>query len=103
MTEPHLSVVIPVHNDADVVGGAVTSALDAGVDLEVVVVDDGSDDDPAGAVAAVAGDRVRVVRTANGGPSRARNVGAEHAAGTVLVFLDADDRLATGWAKPVID
>jgi glycosyltransferase involved in cell wall biosynthesis len=62
-------------------------------DLEVIVVDDASDDETPGVLAALASEdaRVRVVRPdARGGAGRARNAGAARAAGTVLAFLDDD-------------
>jgi CDP-glycerol glycerophosphotransferase len=73
-----------------------------GVDLEVVVVDDGSPDG-SGAIAdayAARDSRVTVLHVANGGLGAARNVGTEHvlARGTdgYLAFLDSDDVLPSG-------
>ena len=70
----------------------------AGVDLEVVVVDDGSPDG-SGEIAdayAARDDRVRVLHVANGGLGSARNVGTEHVTGDLLGFLDSDDVLPPG-------
>jgi dolichol-phosphate mannosyltransferase len=64
-----VSVVIPAHNEAEVIGptvGAVAAALDgAGRDYEVIVVDDGSTDDTAARVAAISdrNPRVRCLRS----------------------------------------
>jgi glycosyltransferase involved in cell wall biosynthesis len=57
--------------------------------LEIVVVDDGSDDATAGVAEAV-DPSVRVVRRRHGGKARAVWAGAEHAGGEILLFLDAD-------------
>lgn len=86
-------VVIPAYNAERFVGGAVRSALAQTVgDVGVVVVDDGSADRTADAARAVADPRVTVMTTANGGPSRARNLGARLAPpAEYLAFLDADD------------
>jgi glycosyltransferase involved in cell wall biosynthesis len=58
--------------------------------MEVIVVDDGSDDDTA-AVAAGFGPPVRVVTQARGGPASARNRGLEEARGGFVAFIDQDD------------
>ncbi len=69
-----------------------------GVDLEVVVVDDGSPD-RSGAIAdeyAARDDRVSVLHVANGGLGAARNVGTERVTGEYLAYLDSDDVLPPG-------
>lgn len=92
MTRPTVSVVIPTYNRATRVPAALDSALRQGVpDLEIVVVDDGSQDDTHAVVAAY-GDRVRYVHQANAGVGAARNTGIRHATGTFVAFLDSDDR-----------
>lgn len=95
---PLVSVVIPTYQRRDLVVEAVESALaqtrgGLEVDLEVIVVDDGSTDGTAEALAArYAGDaRVRVVRKENGGTASARNAGLEAAQGAYVALLDSDD------------
>ena len=92
---PRVSVVVPVYDAARWVVGAVDSALaQTWPELDVVVVDDGSRDDPAGALAErVRGGRVRVVRQENRGAAGARNTGIAEARGHFVHFLDADDVL----------
>jgi glycosyltransferase involved in cell wall biosynthesis len=58
----------------------------------IVVVDDGSTDDPAAVVARFP--RVRLIRQENRGLAAARNAGLAALDTTYVVFLDADDRLA---------
>ncbi|WP_336338317.1 glycosyltransferase family 2 protein [Haloarcula brevis] len=93
MPEPRVSVVIPAYERGDVVGRAVDSALAQTVsDIEVVVVDDGSDDDTAAVAEAYDDERVRVLtHGTNRGVSAARNTGVEVAAGEYVAFLDSDD------------
>jgi glycosyltransferase involved in cell wall biosynthesis len=88
-----VSVVIPCHNMSAFVRDAVESALAQTVAVhEVIVVDDGSDDDAAHALAAIADARLRTIRReTNGGASVARNVGSRLATGDLVAFLDADD------------
>jgi glycosyltransferase involved in cell wall biosynthesis len=87
-----VSAVIPTFNCSKYIVDAVESALkQTSVDLEVIVVDDGSTDDTAERLACF-GDRIRYIRQENGGPSKARNRGIREAKGELIAFLDADDR-----------
>lgn len=95
-----VSVVIPCHDYARFLPGAVTSVLgQRGVDVEVVVVDDASTDgslDVARRLAA-ADPRVRVLaHRDNRGPVETFNDGLELVRGEFLVRLDADDLLTPG-------
>jgi glycosyltransferase involved in cell wall biosynthesis len=84
-----LSVIVPVHNGARFLQRCLESlARSEFRDYECIVVDDGSTEDIA-PLAARYGVRL-VVLDHQGGPARARNRGAEHARGEILVFLDAD-------------
>lgn len=90
--EPVVGVVIPAFQSAAFVLDAVASVLGQSHDaVDVVVVDDGSQDGTAELVAAVADRRLRVVSQANAGVARARNRGAAEVRGELLAFLDADD------------
>ena len=69
-------------------------------DLEVVVVDDGSSDGSADGLDD--DERVRVIRGSELGAPVARNLGAAHARGEYLVFLDAHCRVSPGWLDVLI-
>ncbi len=87
-----ISVVIPAYNAESTIADAVRSALQQSVPtLEIIVVDDGSTDATASIVSQEF-PQVQVIRTANGGPSQARNQGMKVARGEWVAFLDADDR-----------
>lgn len=93
MSAPSLvSVIVPVHNGARYLDEALTSILDQTyAPIEIIVVDDGSEDESAG-IAARHGERVRLVRRAvAGGAAAARNAGVGVARGVYLAFLDHDD------------
>jgi GT2 family glycosyltransferase len=93
-----VSVIIPVLNGADFVGGAIGSALAQSLsDLEVIVVDDGSTDETAAIVQGfMARDgRVRLIQhAAPRGVSAARNAALRAATGEWIAPLDADDAFA---------
>jgi glycosyltransferase involved in cell wall biosynthesis len=88
---PRVSVVTPTRNRHDMLSGALSSALgQRGVELEVIVVDDGSD--PPVSVALVSDPRLRVVHHQSSvGVSAARNTGIEQARAQWIAFLDDDD------------
>jgi CDP-glycerol glycerophosphotransferase len=98
-TDVLLSVVVPVYNAQNVLPQCLDSILSQDVgEVEVVVVNDGSTD----ASEAVAQDYARrhssvaVVTTVNQGPGLARNLGVERCGGEFLAFADADDVVAPG-------
>jgi cellulose synthase/poly-beta-1,6-N-acetylglucosamine synthase-like glycosyltransferase len=68
-------------------------------DYEVIVVDDGSADDPA-AVASQYG--VMVVRQDHAGAGAARNRGAQEARGAILLFTDADCEPLPDWIEQML-
>ncbi|WP_229402374.1 glycosyltransferase family 2 protein [Micromonospora okii] len=93
--EPLVSVVVPCYNRARTVALCVRSVRRQTYPaVEVVVVDDASDDGSA-EVAEAAGATVLRLPT-NSGPGAARNRGAAHARGEILFFLDADVALEPG-------
>lgn len=99
-----ISVVIPAYNAEGCISRALESVVAwKGDDLEVVVVDDGSEDGTYAAAGSFAcrDDRVIVIRQKNGGRSSARNIGIAAAQGEWLMFVDADDYLLPGWNESV--
>lgn len=106
MTEPRLSVVIPAHNEEALIGEVLEAILTSvasatrvapgdlwlpNTGVEVIVVDDASED----ATAAIAGafaerTGVRLVSCVGGTCAAARNAGAAASSGRVLCFVDAD-------------
>lgn len=84
-----ITAVMPAFNAAEFIAESIASLLaQTEPPVEVIVVDDGSEDDTAG-VAARAG--ARVIRQANGGPAAARNAGIRSATTEWIALLDADD------------
>lgn len=100
-TDVTISVVIPAYNYGSSLARAVDSVMvqlqDANADL--LVIDDGSTDDTPQVLEQLVarhGERVRVLRKANGGLSSVRNLGIVQTQGRYLIFLDADDEMAPG-------
>ena len=88
---PTFSIAIAASQAAATVGAAVESALAQTVPPhEVIVCDDGSTDDLAGALAALR-DRIVLIRQENRGEAAAKNAAARRATGDFVAFLDADD------------
>ena len=97
MTTPQVSVVIPCRNAEPWVGETVASVVSqADVSLELIVVDDGSDDRSAEIASASADGRLTLIRQAGSGVSRARNTGTAAASAPFVQYLDADDVLLPG-------
>lgn len=98
---PRVSVILPVYNRAATVGRAIASVRAQTMpDWELIIVDDASDDDLAGAVAAVSDGRVCLLRhERNRGAAAARNTGIEAARSPLIAFLDSDDE----WLPPKLE
>jgi glycosyltransferase involved in cell wall biosynthesis len=90
--EPTVGVVITTYNHAHFLQQALESAQSQTRPADaIVVVDDGSTDDPASVVSRFPG--VRLIRQENRGLAAARNAGVAALETSHVIFLDADDRL----------
>ncbi|HEV2561692.1 MAG TPA: glycosyltransferase [Rhizomicrobium sp.] len=89
---PLFSVVIPTYNRAGVLKEVLKSVLAQSCqDFEIVVVDDGSKDNPKKIIDEIADARIRFRAQENRGASAARNAGIDLALGRYVAFLDSDD------------
>ncbi|KAB7739178.1 glycosyltransferase [Parvibaculum sedimenti] len=94
-----ISVIMPALNAGRFIGPALRSLLrEPGVDLDIIVVDDGSTDDTAAIVEKIAATHpcIRIINGPKAGVSRARNAGlaAVSPESRYITFLDADDHCA---------
>jgi len=109
---PKLSVIIPARDSARTIQACLEALLLQqgyifGQDYEVILVDDGSQDNTA-QIAEQLG--VRVICQPNAGPATARNTGVEHARGELIFFTDSDcipnsdwlSRMAAPFADPTV-
>jgi glycosyltransferase involved in cell wall biosynthesis len=98
-----VSVVIPAYNAESTIGQAVEQSFAQArepLEIEVIVVDDGSKDDTA-KVAESAG--ATVIRQENAGPAAARNRGWESATGQVICFTDSDCIPVADWLENLLE
>jgi cellulose synthase/poly-beta-1,6-N-acetylglucosamine synthase-like glycosyltransferase len=87
---PAVSVVIPCHNEAEVIAETIRSLYDIDYpDLRIIVVDDGSSDDTA-AIAAACGGELLLVRQPAGGKAAALNAGLALVRTPLTLLVDAD-------------
>lgn len=101
-----LSVVTPVFNRAQTVLESIRSSVrmlqESGAPGEIVVVDDASTDGSADVIEAamsveIKAGKLRFLRLSyNQGVTAAKQIGAKHARGDWLIFMDSDDEFATG-------
>lgn len=111
MIEGRVSIILPAHDAAAHVGAAVASlAAQDWPDLELIVVDDGSQDATAEVLerslaqfrASGAQRTARLIRQDNRGLGGARNAALDHACGAWILFCDADDILAPGAVRALV-
>ena len=88
------SIIIPVYNSEKTIDRCLRSILQQSrEDVEVIVVDDGSEDDSGKILSTYAetSRRITLISQNNRGVSAARNAGIERASGTYILFVDSDD------------
>ena len=103
--EPLVSVVTPARNRQDEIAVAIASVQAQTLrNWEMLVVDDGSDDDTAAVVErfAAADPRVRLIRHEPRGVSAARNAALDEATGEFVAFLDSDNQWVPDFLRAMV-
>ena len=100
-----VTVIIPTYNEEKSIHDCLDSIKKQDYSpLEIIVVDDGSTD---ATRQIIKKNRIKLLSQLHRGPAFARNLGAKHAKGEILVFLDADMTLSpsfiTNLTKPIRD
>lgn len=99
----HISVIIPLYNKEDTIIRAINSVLKQSYQsFEIIVIDDGSNDNSSRLVKEYSNDRIRLICQDNRGVSSARNKGAELSKYDLLAFLDADDEWQDDFLATII-
>jgi glycosyltransferase involved in cell wall biosynthesis len=92
---PLISVIMPVKNGSQFIEAALSSVFkNITLEDEVIVVDDGSDDDTIQKIDALSTRckrPIQVIKTIDAGPARARNLAIDIAKGELITFIDHDD------------
>lgn len=103
MLNPSVSIIIPAYNCAKTIAETLraVSSQDYQGEIEVVVVDDGSQDNTGELIKGFIG--IKYYYQANAGPAAARNFGVSKSKGEVLVFTDSDCIPHGDWIKRLIE
>lgn len=95
--EKKLSIIIPNYNSGRLLQKCVESIVKSiDENIEVIIVDDGSNDDSINGVSNLSA-CIKIVKQSNQGVSKARNTGLKTAKGEYVMFVDADDTLNSNW------
>ena len=90
-----VSIIIPTYNYGFCIEQSIRSVIrQTHQDFEVIVVDDGSNDDTQQVVQSIEDRRIKYIYQQNQGANVARNRGFYEACGDYIIFLDSDDMLA---------
>ena len=93
-TTTFFSVIIPVYNGEKYITGAIESVLRQSYgNYEIIICDDGSDDETVKLCEKYVDNRCRLIRQEHAGVSAARNLAIKESRGEYLIFLDCDDLL----------
>jgi glycosyltransferase involved in cell wall biosynthesis len=94
--EPLVSIIIPAYNCENTISKCLDSLLNLDhPNVEIIIIDDGSTDSTGDILKRYA--NIRIIKSENSGPSRARNIGTREAKGEFIAFTDADCIVAKDW------
>lgn len=98
--EPMISVVVPVRNEAESITRLLASLADQEYrNFEVIIVDDGSEDDTVIRVRDAAYHNVKVISSNGKGKKAAISTGVAHARGAIIATTDGDCLVPPSWLR----
>lgn len=93
MSDPLISVIIPIYNAAETLEQCLRGVFNQTYkNFEIIAVNDGSNDKSA-EILRKYNDKIKIINQSNAGAATARNAGAKVALGDYLIFIDADSTL----------
>ncbi len=101
-----VSIIVPIYNARKFIRRTAGDILRQTFrDIEVIFVDDGSDDGSGKILdrLAIRDERVRVIHQENAGTAGARNAGITASSGKYLMFMDDDDRIPRGYVEEYVN
>jgi glycosyltransferase involved in cell wall biosynthesis len=102
--KPKISVVSACFNQGKFINEMVESVFSQTFnDFEIIIVNDGSTDDTEEILKAINHERVRIIHTENHGPANARNTAIKNASASIIMNLDADDKIAPDLLEKAYD
>ena len=100
-----VSIIVPVYNGEKTIRDCIYSLEKQSYkNFEIIIVDDGSQDGTRDICEQLQNryGNIRVISTENGGVSRARNIGLQHAHGEYIQFVDSDDTVSFEYTEKMI-
>lgn len=101
---PRVSVIVPVKNGAEKIGGLLDSLMQVDYDmemLEIIVVDGNSSDNTREIVLGYP--KARLLTEERPGLNAARNTGIKNSTGEILAFTDSDCIVSRNWVRKIVE
>lgn len=99
-----VSVLIPMYNAEKYISDTIENVLNQTyLNIEIIIVDDGSTDNSYNIALTYASEKVKVFRQDNKGASAARNLAFAESSGDLIQYLDADDLLSFNKIKAQVE
>jgi len=91
---PLVSIIVPTYNRGEIISDTIVNLLSQTYkNIEIIIVDDGSNDNTEGVVREYTNGNVKYFRVyTNKGPAYARNLGIKKSQGKYIAFQDSDDK-----------
>ena len=104
MKRPLVSIIIPAYNSESTIGRCLQSIVGQSYgNLEVLVLDDGSTDDTVRVAMGFSSPLIKIIKLRHAGVSAVRNHGIKKSTGKYIMFVDADDTIATTTVEQLVN
>lgn len=104
MTDPKVSIIIPVYNVEKYIEQCLDSIINGTYkNIEIIVVNDGSSDNTEKIIKEKYLTKIKYISKKNNGVAEARNVGIDNSTGDFLVFVDGDDWISSDCISNAVD